>query len=125
MLLPVLTKVLCQPALEYLTYQVGLCKWLLDKQLTLSWEKSDVTALKPGGVSGTNYVGTTALPLWMAMSPMSRLISAVPVEAVAELAPTPIGNLARAAVSAATEDEYAVGFTLIPNVELIRNFGDK
>ena len=71
---------------------------------------------------GTRYAGGVALPLWMAMSPMSMLLKNVPVDAVAELAPVPVENVARAAVDAATEEEYAGKFTVIENLELVRNY---
>lgn len=41
--------------------------------------------LKPGGVSGTRYMGSAALPLWLAMSPASTLLKNIPVDAVAKL----------------------------------------
>mmetsp|Transcript_35692 Transcript_35692/g.87835 ORF Transcript_35692/g.87835 Transcript_35692/m.87835 type:complete len:257 (-) Transcript_35692:238-1008(-) len=78
--------------------------------------------LKPGGVSGTRYVGTTPLPLWMAMSPVSMLLRNFPLDAVAELSPTPVENLARAAVTAATSGDYAGAFTVIENLNIIRDF---
>lgn len=55
---------------------------------------------------------------------MSRLLRAVPVNAVAELAPTPVGNVARAAVAAATEEKYAKGFEVIDNLRLLREFDE-
>ena len=87
-------------------------------------KKRGAVVLQPGGVSGTRYTGGRALPLWIAMSPVSRLLRAVPVNAVAELAPTPVGNVARAAVAAATEEKYAEGFEVIDNLRLLRAFDE-
>ena len=87
-------------------------------------KKRGAVVLQPGGVSGTRYTGGRALPLWIAMSPVSRLLRAVPVNAVAELAPTPVGNVARAAVAAATEEKYAKRFEVIDNLRLLGEFDE-
>lgn len=89
-----------------------------------SEKKRGAVVLQPGGVSGTRYANGRALPLWIAMSPVSRVLRAVPVNAVAELAPTPVGNVARAAVAAATEEKYAKGFEIIDNLRLLREFDE-
>ena len=81
--------------------------------------------LKPGGVSGTRFVGSAPLPLWMALSPVSMLLKNAPVDAIADLAPVPVENVARAAVAAATEPEFAGRFTEISNLELVRNYGGR
>jgi hypothetical protein len=90
---------------------------------------SGAVVLKPGGVSGTRYVevpgkyGNWPLPLWMAMSPMSMLLKNVPIDAIADMAPVPVENVARAAVAAAMEPEFAGRFTVIQNLDLVRNYG--
>lgn len=89
-----------------------------------SEKKRGAVVLQPGGVSGTRYANGRALPLWIAMSPVSRVLRAVPVNAVAALAPTPVGNVARAAVAAATEEKYAKGFEIIDNLRLLREFDE-
>ena len=79
--------------------------------------------LKPGGVSGTRQLASgAAIPLWMALSPASRLLRAVPVDAIAELAPTPVECVARAAVAAAVEPRFAGKFTAVSNLDMLREF---
>lgn len=86
-------------------------------------KKHTAVVLQPGGVSGTQYVeGGTALPLWIAMSPVSRILKSMPIDSMANLAPTPVENVARAAISAAMEEKYDGKFTIIDNLKLLREF---
>lgn len=87
-----------------------------------STNKHGAVVLQPGGVSGTRHANGVAMPLWIAMSPLSRMLNAFPIDAVANLAPTPVENVARAAVDAATNEAYAGKFTVIDNLKLLREF---
>lgn len=86
--------------------------------------KTGAVVLQPGGVSGTRYANGRAIPLWIAMSPVSRILRAMPLDSVAQLAPTPVENVARAAVEAATEEKYAGAFTVLDNLKLLREFDE-
>ena len=112
----------------------GLDAYRVGKELAFNGAKSfagksssssmkGAVVLQPGGVSGTRYVNGVPLPLWAVMSPVSAFLRAVaPDNVLNALSPTPIENVARAAVDAATDAKYAAGFTVLDNAKLIRLF---
>ena len=85
--------------------------------------------LKPGPISGTRIVGSGPLarvPLWAALGPVASVMRALPLpDAVAQMTPVHVDNVARAAVAAATEDSFAGAYCTISNAELIERFGDE
>ena len=85
--------------------------------------------LKPGPISGTRIVrigGGAKVPLWAALGPLASVMRALPLpDAVAQMTPVLMDNVARAAVAAATEDSFAGAYRAISNAELIERFGDE
>ena len=83
--------------------------------------------LKPGPISGTRILGGGArVPLWAALGPLATVMRALPLpDAVAQMTPVHVDNVARAAVAAATEDSFAGAYREISNAELIERFGDE
>merc|ERR1712178_47013 len=65
-------------------------------------EDCSVTILKPSVVSGTRYVGSIPLPLWLMFAPMRFLfqILAAPCRALEGLLPGLLGGVLRPAVHA-------------------------
>mmetsp|Transcript_23018 Transcript_23018/g.75022 ORF Transcript_23018/g.75022 Transcript_23018/m.75022 type:complete len:243 (+) Transcript_23018:15-743(+) len=88
-------------------------------------ERSAVV-LKPGAVSGARTVstpiGNVSIPLNLALGPVSFLAKAMP-SAIAENAPVPLGNVARAALAGLSEERFAGAFSVIANSELLADFG--
>ena len=66
------------------------------------------------------------MPLWAALGPLASVMRALPLpDAVAQMTPVHVDNVARAAVAAATEDSFAGAYREISNSELIERFGDE
>ena len=82
-----------------------------------SEKKRGAVVLQPESVSG-RATPTDARASVIAMSPVSRVLRAVPVNAVAELAPPPVGT-SRAAVAAATGEKVREGLRIIDNLRLL------
>ena len=82
--------------------------------------------LKPGPVSGMRITGSgSKIPLWAAMGPMAAVMNALPLPAgVKQMTPVSVDNVARAAVTAATDESYAGKFTSISNAELIERYNE-
>lgn len=80
--------------------------------------------LKPGPVSGTRITSSgSKIPLWAAMGPMAAVMNTLPLPAgMKQMTPVSVDNVARAAVTAATDDSYAGKFTQISNAELIERY---
>jgi len=83
--------------------------------------------LKPGPISGTRVLGGGAkVPLWATLDPLATVMRALPLpDAVAQMTPVHVDNVARAAVAAATEDSFAGAYRAMSNAELIERFGDE
>ena len=82
--------------------------------------------LKPGPVSGTRITSSgSKIPLWAAMGPMAAVMNALPLPAgMKQMTPVSVDNVARAAVTAATDESYAGKFTQISNAELIERYDE-
>merc|ERR1719263_2287810 len=89
-----------------------------------------VVILKPGVVSGTRYVGSIPLPLWLAFAPMRQIFSifASPCRALERLLPGLLGGVLRpavhvdeiaAAVAAATAETDLKGVRVLGTDELV------
>ena len=94
--------------------------------------KAGGVVLRPGGVYGTRYASGYAIPLWVVMTPMSRVMQLLsgPLGMLARAAPSVFEGLvppvdveavARAAVRGATDPEYDGVYTIIENDALLKS----
>ena len=77
-------------------------------------------------LTGTRITGSgSKIPLWAAFGPMAAVMNALPLPAgMKQMTPVSVDNVARAAVTAATNDSYAGKFTQISNAELIERYDE-
>ena len=77
-----------------------------------------LTRLSREAIYGTRYAGTTPIPLWLALAPVSAAMRRLP--GAAAHAPVSVARVAAAAVEAALAERFRGAFTVIENEELLR-----